>query len=107
MRTSPDAPAIIAGKACSTPCAAFDTLVRSDQLAPPVVEDEKYTRSGPPFAPPAFHSAYRAPAASDARAICAPRYPVWQLCASQLGGALDTSSSRLPHVRPPSDERLT
>ena len=34
-------PAVIAGKQLSTPCRAVETSARDDQLAPPVVEDEK------------------------------------------------------------------
>src|SRR5579871_3611580 len=107
IRTSPAVPATIVGKPLSTPGIAADTLTCVDQLAPFVVEEEKYIRSEPPFAEPAFHSAYSAPAASEANAICGPRKPVSQFSASHEGGAPETSSSTVVHVRPPSADRLT
>src|SRR5436305_15218961 len=64
-------------------------------------------RSAPPCTAPAFHNAYSAPAASEAKAICGPRYPAWQSSSVQSGGALDTSSVTVFHVRPLSADRLT
>src|ERR1700692_4962713 len=107
MRTSPADPAVMAGKECSTLLAAEDTSAFADQLAPPVVEEEKYMCSGARLAVPAFHSAKTFPAASEARATCAPRNSAWHACAEQSGGALETSSRTVFQLRPASADRLT
>ena len=39
--TSPLLPAAIAGKACSTPGTADETLTRGSQVSPPLVDEEK------------------------------------------------------------------
>ena len=65
IRTSPAAPATMAGNAWATPLGARETSVLLDHVSPPSVDFAKNIRSGPLSTVAAFQSAYSVPAASE------------------------------------------